>query len=94
MLECILACAATAHVIETSCGIVQGSVPAFWWGWPILPLFSMSAPDADKNPYRWKEPFLIDITGALTSNTDNHIVMRVEDKLGMGGIWKPRGHPG
>ena len=45
--------------------------------------------DAAVNLDRWKEPFMIDITGALTPNADNHIVMRVEDKFGMGGIWKP-----
>lgn len=42
-----------------------------------------------KNPDDWKMPFNIMIGKELLNNTKNVITLRVEDKSGAGGIWKP-----
>ncbi|MBT3379273.1 MAG: DUF4838 domain-containing protein [Lentisphaerae bacterium] len=45
--------------------------------------------DARKNPNAWAEPFEIDISSAIEPDTPNTLAVRVEDRSGAGGIWKP-----
>ncbi len=44
--------------------------------------------DVDVNPDSWKTPLDLDITGKLKVGT-NVVAVRVRDRSGMGGLWKP-----
>lgn len=46
--------------------------------------------DAAKNPQSWREPFLIDVTDAVTFDGTNAVAVMVEKlNVGAGGIWRP-----
>ena len=45
--------------------------------------------DKVKNPMSWNEPFEFDITKHVKIGKKNVLVVRVEDRLGNGGIYKP-----
>ena len=37
----------------------------------------------------WDRPFLLDVTGNLTSEGEHELVIRVGNEIGAGGIYKP-----
>ncbi len=41
------------------------------------------------NSDSWREPFAVDISDAVVHGADNLLVVRVEDRAGAGGIWRP-----
>jgi hypothetical protein len=45
--------------------------------------------DAAKNPNSWAEAFEVPVSGLLRADAPNAIAVRVEDRAGAGGIWKP-----
>jgi hypothetical protein len=45
--------------------------------------------DAMKDPDSWKKPFEVDITDHVRFNNENTVVVKLNNKAGFGGIWKP-----
>ncbi len=45
--------------------------------------------DAVRNPNSWKNPFEIDVTQWVKFEADNDIVIKVINRSGAGGLWKP-----
>ena len=45
--------------------------------------------DAKLNPESWKEPFEVEVTDVARTGARNVVAVRVEDRVGAGGIWKP-----
>ncbi len=41
------------------------------------------------NPDSWREPFEVDITEVIRFDRPNILAVRVEDRAGAGGIWRP-----
>lgn len=40
-------------------------------------------------PDDWKTPFSVDVTDAVKFGEENQLIVLVEDKSGLGGVWKP-----
>ncbi|MCK5806379.1 MAG: DUF4838 domain-containing protein [Lentisphaeria bacterium] len=45
--------------------------------------------DLQKNPNSWAEPFEVVVSDLITADASNSLAVRVEDRSGAGGIWKP-----